>query len=542
MSKVTNDCMISNQSVKASASTPGLSEKPNPIDCLPFMPGHDYESVLSELRYNVIPELEDWSAIRLSITQAEERLFALSTKREDLILAAESRSNEEVESECMEIRKFIAIASSRLAPIRRLLPELLSLVFTHSFDDSTFFIGRPRSYEHYAVAAVSSHWRQVALSTPSFWTKFSVSLRGGDGALQILQMCLQRSKGFPLTINLRTDIVSRGPFRAGIIQQLIEHSERWFKVSLPLDPELLELLSPIRGRLPSLQIMSVIIPSKNHSAAVGNTMLNADAFESAPKLHSLSLYSVTGAMGLPRLPLAQVERLMFTIARTNDANFKDIVARSPNIRKLTCHCSTHLGYSPPTRTVPVLLSELRAIELKFSDIALFFFSAPRLESLSMAVFHNISGDIFFPFIERSGCNLRSLSLTKLWMHESVLQQVLRATPALEELSIWDARRDLVTDSAMQALVMHPTRPALIPSLQILNLHGSYDFQTTTLLDMFESRTTPQQPTQTARLRVVDLRLDQRQFREDELVRFRCVQGVVLSLRRFDDKKVSIALI
>ncbi|KAJ6479950.1 hypothetical protein C8R47DRAFT_603699 [Mycena vitilis] len=94
------------------------------------------------------------------------------------------------------------MASSRLAPIRRLPPETLSMIFLLLIFDYTLVIGQQRQHP---VALVSLHWRAIALSTPSLWNRFSLSLRGGDGAFRTLQLYLSRSRGYPLTIEIRHD-------------------------------------------------------------------------------------------------------------------------------------------------------------------------------------------------------------------------------------------------------------------------------------------------------------------------------------------------
>uniref|UniRef100_A0A0W0FBM3 TauD/TfdA-like domain-containing protein n=1 Tax=Moniliophthora roreri TaxID=221103 RepID=A0A0W0FBM3_MONRR len=120
------------------------------------------------------------------------------------------------------------------APIHRLLPELLSRVLVYavkSFEEreaevkektgaiSGFKSRRTRRRRGYVkpglepsqISAVCSHWRDVSLSTAELWSSWSVVVKNGhyydDRILELFQLHLERSKGFPLSICIAMGIV-----------------------------------------------------------------------------------------------------------------------------------------------------------------------------------------------------------------------------------------------------------------------------------------------------------------------------------------------
>ncbi|KAF7353968.1 hypothetical protein MVEN_01083300 [Mycena venus] len=473
------------------------------------------ESILLALRSNVVPEPPERLAIRISIVEAEQSLFSVDEE------FSQKASN------------FIAMSSSRLAPVRCLPPEILSSIFLHSILDSPLAIGRPQDF---SVAAVSFHWREVALSTPSLWSRFSISLRGGEAAFQMLQLCLKRAKVSLLTIEIRKDAALQRPVHGGMVDHLIQKSDQWMRISVPLDYQLLVLFSSVRGRLSSLEIASFALATASEDSDV--SLGDIDAFEIAPKLRSLSLRNTADA--LPLFPLNQLERVLFT--NISKDRIVLIIDQSPNLRSLTCRWSADSPYPHPDDPhPPVTLEFLDTIDLKGDYYLLRFLTTPRLKFLSLTNMQHLSKPIFRRLFARSQCTLHTLFLDKVWAHWTCVVEILQRTPTLHSLTILDGRPNSVTDKAIEALVIDPAIEAqVLPGLRKLTLHGSYLFRTSKLLDMLESRMmiNVDVASHVTRLRLVDLRLDQRQFTEGELERFRALQGpdVEVSLRRFDAQK------
>ncbi|KAJ7684191.1 hypothetical protein DFH06DRAFT_1433 [Mycena polygramma] len=491
--------------------------------------GHlDCSTELSNLRLNVVPECTDCVAIRASIVEANEAL-ALSAEQDASKAAEQSRANGESD----EIHRYIAMASSRLAPIRRLPPETLSMIFLLLIFDYTLVIGQQRQHP---VALVSFHWRAIALSIPSLWNRFSLSLRGSDGAFQMLQLCLRRSRRYPLTIEIRHDSDLQRPLHHGMVDHLTQNSERWLRITFPLNHPLLSLFAPIRGRLLSLEVASFSRPSGDSYNSSDAILETVDIFEVAPKLRSLSLRNAGDHF--PLFPLKQLDRALFT--RLHNEGVILTIRNSPNLRSLTCRWDSVHGRLRPYIGAPILLDSLETVSFS-GDYSIFeHLTAPSLKSVSLTVMQNFSGSmVVAAMITRSQCSLHSLVLDQIWIHGNCLLEILHVTPTLHTLTIADGKPNSVTDKAMDALIMNRSGTVVLPALRNLTVRGSYLFRTSTLLDMLESRIA--EPT---RVQVVDLRLGHRQFTEADLERFRALReaAVELSLVRMDSANVCVSVI
>ncbi|TDL15445.1 hypothetical protein BD410DRAFT_699948, partial [Rickenella mellea] len=81
-----------------------------------------------------------------------------------------------------------------LTPARRLLPELVGEIFTHTIhsESSEPLWGRdcgshlvfPLPQIHLKLGRVCRRWRQIALSTPSLWSAVGIPTNWGAEALQ----------------------------------------------------------------------------------------------------------------------------------------------------------------------------------------------------------------------------------------------------------------------------------------------------------------------------------------------------------------------
>jgi hypothetical protein len=147
------------------------------------------QSDLSELRNGTYPTPEISAALTASMLAAEGRLLELSL-----------HSSSGIAQERADLQKLIALASSRLAPIRRLPLKVLSNIFTATMDPTSRIRLGKTPPPHFC--AVSSHWRTIALSTPSLWTTFEISPWGGERALRTLELYLSRSQNFPLSVTI----------------------------------------------------------------------------------------------------------------------------------------------------------------------------------------------------------------------------------------------------------------------------------------------------------------------------------------------------
>ncbi|KAJ7587175.1 hypothetical protein C8J56DRAFT_1165277 [Mycena floridula] len=132
-------------------------------------------------RQNII--LCDTQVIQSFIVDAEEEVTRCSDEVSHLRAVID-----EVENRQSQFNHEISIHQSFMAPIRRLPPELLTLIFS-LFCTVDFWDCRPFELkcirmsgslfrEPFIIATVCSHWRSIALSTSSLWS--TIMLGGYD--------------------------------------------------------------------------------------------------------------------------------------------------------------------------------------------------------------------------------------------------------------------------------------------------------------------------------------------------------------------------
>jgi hypothetical protein len=91
-------------------------------------------------------------------------------------------------------------------------------------------------------------------------------------------------------------------------------------------------------------------------------------------------------------------------------------------------------------------------------------------------------DLLIPFITRSACFLRSLTLHKVGFLEGELARLLTLTPLLEELDI----KPIPPYWPFDFLIFAPTNPPFVPNLRLLTVHH-YSGVGSTLLEVIRSR-------------------------------------------------------
>ncbi|KAL0573132.1 hypothetical protein V5O48_008835 [Marasmius crinis-equi] len=90
------------------------------------------------------------------------------------------------------------------SPIRRLPPEILSVIFAHAVEKISFGQVEYKACNAITLSMVSSHWRRVCLDTPVLWSHVSIGadITQHGAASERLLLFLTRSKDVPLTYDL----------------------------------------------------------------------------------------------------------------------------------------------------------------------------------------------------------------------------------------------------------------------------------------------------------------------------------------------------
>ncbi|KAK1216682.1 hypothetical protein PQX77_020675 [Marasmius sp. AFHP31] len=103
----------------------------------------------------------------------KEELDVLQRKVQDLEekqLEPEYNQSTEIQNELNEYRNL-------LSPIRRLPYEVISVILVLSFEENMFASRRNSRCDSSLLSSVCTHWRMVALSTPSMWSFISCDIK-----------------------------------------------------------------------------------------------------------------------------------------------------------------------------------------------------------------------------------------------------------------------------------------------------------------------------------------------------------------------------
>ncbi|KAK7466260.1 hypothetical protein VKT23_004988 [Stygiomarasmius scandens] len=346
-----------------------------------------------------------------------------------------------------------------------------------------------------AVSMVCSTWRAIALSIPSIWACIDVRYfhDGSDpeftqqAILHFLQMYLSRSGHHHLTLNVtRTfpqyyDSIFQLPksdsYCYRILDSLCKESHRWYDVTFDISPDTPEdetILShppftTIRGKLPLLEKLNL--------AGFPPDGLVLDIFQTCPRLNTLS--SFAWAYPVPRQNLKRVE-----LADTYDysiiidqALLEDLFLSCPNLDELIIRTSF---YGLPKSVIPVTSMSIRSLYAAQGTYGggkplWCLITLPKLEKLTMNLFHGISSRFNLPmtefseFLVRSGCNITSLTLPGLEhkCDDSIISLLHLLRLSLKRLAISETYRDhpriVISQKLLETIISAQKANSDVPS-------------------------------------------------------------------------------
>ncbi|KAJ7511157.1 hypothetical protein B0H11DRAFT_867379 [Mycena galericulata] len=404
---------------------------------------------------------------------------------------------------------------SLFSPIRRVPPEILLEIFElcspprHRFEGGWF--GNP--YLTYPtdrifmkklqrLTKVCSRWRQLAIGTPSLWTKIELVLdRWSDRRTQLLSSFLERSASLPLTINVRAfrDFVEDDG--VGLIL-LAKHSDRWQTVSFSIFPAAFKFISEAKGRLPLLKTLEILMPPVNSPTSA--KLWGIQPFENATSLENV----LVPTSHPPTLPWksTQFRRLDCYVSGREDAREAlDIMSRRFEGTRFHFHLAAEIS-ALSTSGIPEIISHIEHFEIDtlhpyisprdphrdpigdilsnvtlpsvgILGISVPQFSFPRLQFLQFAARSSLAS------------NLKTLSI-EVRVDQDDLLQCLYALPSLTRLWIYDipkldgtAEHVVITDTLLRALSRTADPGCLIPSLKVLALTSLLRFDDDSLMDL-----------------------------------------------------------
>lgn len=429
------------------------------------------------------------------ISRLHRLIFSLENKRREL----KSREN---------------AYTSLLSPIRRLPPEVLGKLFSDCCGLAQLYPSQLPML--FTLSMVCAYWRTVIQSTPSLWSTISANITAMSH-LKLMDKYLEYSGQLPLSISVQYCDMD---LESITMEHLLHHCHRWRDLDLALICHNVreDTFRSMEGNLPTLERLTLDFVNSEFDDHEGST-----AFESAPKLHTLSLHSTSAGMVFPwkqivhlsldQIPVKEFLRLVSLCDnleevdlsyRHIDGNDDDLVASdvlrtASNLHTLSINME--ICGSPPLNGIDFLWSLFHHVTCpSLSTVTI-------TSSLLRGRHDGWSQEAFQDFVSRSACNITSLSFIRIPLSDTDLIATLISLPSLTSLTFEEFVKDpgsnsnnqatmsTVTDTLLQGLTPHSASSfdfsqSLVPHLQTINIHTHASaFSDECFVDMVKSRCT-----------------------------------------------------
>ncbi|KAF6748605.1 hypothetical protein DFP72DRAFT_916430 [Ephemerocybe angulata] len=403
-----------------------------------------------------------------------------------------------------------------LRSIRHLPDEVLQQVFLFSCFDSE---GKHNDQALRRLCSVDRRWREAAINRCLLWTSPPPLHLDGKGpedvrrVTAVLELYLIHSGTLPITFELAA---SKPPIRMPsdvlpireALTLLLQQSHRWERAVLKLPSfGLKQIQESIKGPLPFLYSLDVLIPPFAEIPTASGSVPGLDIFCNAPNLRELSCDSSFGWMSdslgpLDKVPHSQLE--IFKSISQDDRNaYCDILdCPSPELRSVECACYSFetLPASKFNFLPKVTVLRLRAYEF-LCDIA------SHLETLTLPALLHLEVRCSSPqtllaglmytgvqtLVRQSGCSLERLSLSSGESSPAAFTDILALSPNLVELDITFPDTESLTSLTLDT---SPEAPPVVPKLKTLIFRSpstwhwsTSDEQGQAFVKMLASRTT-----------------------------------------------------
>ncbi|KAF9463854.1 hypothetical protein BDZ94DRAFT_1257595 [Collybia nuda] len=401
----------------------------------------------------------------------------------------------------------------------KLLPsELITRIFgfailegletgSTSVDSSALLFGR-----------VSKRWREIAYSTPTFWTSISVNINHSATISRFapgVRAWLLRAGALPLSVRLRVSCASERVFPqlALLTGEILSFSPQIRRLFIQV---IFELPNPLahhavgthnyvalgKGGFPILETMDLDCPFDR------SDMVLPKILASAPALRDFSVMNYPETISKLPVPLAQLRRFVCG-PHEPPTTAQDMVRRAPELEECRLGLALISAIAPSTMNGIVTLNHLRHLHIGPINVDLFLngLSLPALTHLTFdGTLPNSQINLPFPlwhqesitaFLKRSQCALEQLSFSKTDLGPQDIEICVElASPTLKVLSVsngpyWPA----VVGATLLERLTAPTagqehKDVLCPLLERVEMHGGVlerEGYGSGMLDMLESR-------------------------------------------------------
>jgi hypothetical protein len=330
-----------------------------------------------------------------------------------------------------------------------------------------------------------------------------LDLDSDDTELQteIVTTWLLRSAGCSLTIKLTCFDYQSGKYGLHpAADAIIQHSDRWENAYISGPPDFYNNVIATKGRLSRLDKLSIWL---THNYLGSPSPINV--FSVAPRLYDITLRHADPSM--VALPWKQVKQCKLCLT---GQYCLETLSRMTSL--VECHLED-IGYATVSFQV---VSHLRSLLLTgYTDGVFALFQGLLLPDVSTITFdleqNTWLPHEFLPFIRRSSCSLKRLTLLAVELTSDELIDCLFELPSLSELeidSVWywgPELDDCFGEAVLSQLTIIDGKPAcILPNLQVLQLWGPMQFDDHRFADMVQSRWC-EPPRHIARLESIRLR-------------------------------------
>ncbi|KAJ7592384.1 hypothetical protein C8J56DRAFT_477718 [Mycena floridula] len=416
-------------------------------------------------------------------------------------------------------------AEALSAPIRKLPPEILGLIFSEVCDWNVIGDGNI-DLPGLRLAAVCFHWRTVVMSTKFAWSRIRWVIQGYEQDFTMhsiesmniaVQFLLGKSSNQALDVKLEfhadadMDDIDQGWLT------VVAQCHRWQSLSLEMAERSLDWvkkwISEVVTELPLLRHLAV-----SDTDSENGDVVTFDFLQKAPQLSVIWFdHDVFTSLGkLPtwtqRLRVVSFNKKMDSRSMENSRHPLSPLFSCTNVTEaqISCDLVGNLYLSDSLarqRNVVATLQSLELNSIRRISVVMPLLSAlsfPGLSSLRLVGSDKWKNyeDIFRPpfslepFLSHSQCTITVLSLKNLLFNRAEWISMLRALPALRNLFLEQeddnplAGEELISDTFFNQM---NEMPPLLPNIERLSIQVPYPSISSTpvlFLDTIESRWMP----------------------------------------------------
>jgi hypothetical protein len=431
------------------------------------------------------------------------------------------------------IEAHVSDHESLLAPIHKLPNEVLGVIFNliYQDDDSRCSMTLKEPPVSFYLASVCHHWRNVALTIPSLWSKIDIQLDFFNEFTEENRAIVERRLDLQLknSSDYSLDISLSGLFEGGslgfdpatfvLVETVFRTSSRWRYAKLNL-PKSLEVTSVFGCYLeiswpeafPRLESLSLAVQLEEPFIDPDYFNDQYDVFCRAPVLKKLEL-DVNVMQTSLTFPFSQLSHLILPLPVPFDVAY-DALHSAKDVHNLTLTLENYIPEPSPISigSMPIvsISSDVVTLDINADKATsssetvsndavcslLGQIQIQRASSLRIDCFFQLWTEIQLLALQRSIHSslpvLTALELNGSFLTEEALISFLPLFPSIQSLSVVEGRRkrypvlgnggyimhlrSMVRTAFLQALNSNHTRSGLIPlphlrslSLELLNL-------------------------------------------------------------------------